>query len=134
MPNYLRVLAVPGRLILHTDTFGAAQQTMVGHDPYIDEKDTRPDIFDGNRPIPMRKFTPRAEPALVPEPAAGWYYHRAIRDGDLAYLETVFDANTPEERIVVDESLKKATSENPDASRVLAAYRDSLKASKPSLE
>ena len=115
MSKWLRVLAVPGRLLPNPETIGAAQLSMVGCDPYMDGE-TRRDPFTG-QPAEMTKFRPSVEPVRVLDPYPGWYFYRAIMDGDLAYVESLDG-----EQASKDPSLVAATERNADARNALAAW------------
>ena len=102
-----RVLPVPGRLVLHPGSIGAPQKHMVGHARGVNEDDTRYDPTTGTQ-RPMTTYTPRAEAVTVPE-YEGYYFRRAILDGDLDYVATVVRLGTPAERDEAEEALVAAT-------------------------
>lgn len=109
-----RVLPVPGRMLLHPGSIGAAQQHMIGHRRWVTDLPYekaphlyRPNPFTGE----LYAITQHAQVdavVLVPE-YEGYYMYRAIMDGDLDYVETVMRPGTPDEVVTVDASLVKVT-------------------------
>lgn len=107
MATYMRVLAVPGRMLPMPGAH--AQLRVVGHQMRHSETEARYDMF-ADKHVPLAIFEHSSEVALVPDPFAGFYYYNAIKnDGDLDYVEHVSDPDTPQERTWKDPALVEAT-------------------------